>query len=167
MAGVLFPAGVLGLSVAMLLAHRASWQRAQARIRNAVDLAFRQSQFRRRMQSSSLLALIAPTMLVGMRLSPQRWPKLYVALWLLVTLGTCWIGWLAFLDAMASARHFRQVGRERAMIRDGLKQEFERIIAARKPASTDDGTANHGALSPPAQPPGGPSPTARPPTVPD
>ncbi|HVU86294.1 MAG TPA: hypothetical protein VHD36_03170 [Pirellulales bacterium] len=137
MAGVLFPAGVLGLAVAMLVAHRASWQRAQARIRNAVDLAFRYSQFRRRMQSSSLLALIGPTMLVGMQLSPDRSPKLYVTLWLMVTLATCWIGWLAVVDAVASARHFRRLGRERAIARDGLKREFERIIAARTSADSD------------------------------
>jgi hypothetical protein len=136
MAGVLFPAGVLGLAVAMLVAHRASWHHAQLRIRNAVDLAFRHSQFRRRMQSSSLLALIGPTMLVGMRLSPERSPKLYVALWLMVTLATCWIGWLAVVDAMASARHFRRIGRERALARDGLKREFERIIAAQSSAGT-------------------------------
>ncbi len=110
MAGMLFPAGVLGLAVAMLVAHRASWQRAQARLRNAVDLTFRYHQFRRRMQASSLLALVAPTMLVGMRVSPDRSPRLFVALWLLVMLATCWIGWLAILDAIASTRHFHRLG---------------------------------------------------------
>ena len=89
------------------------------------------------MQSSSLLALIAPTMLVGMRLSPERSPKLYVTLWLMVTLATCYIGWLAIVDAVASAQHFRRLGRERALARDGLKREFERILAAQSSAGSE------------------------------
>jgi hypothetical protein len=130
MAVMIFPAGVLGLAVAMLVAHRASWQRAKTRLRNAVDLSFRYHQFRRRTRASALLALVAPTMLVGLRVSPDRSPRIFVALWLLVTLATCWIGWLAILDAMASARHYRSLARERAAARAGLRNEFERIVAA-------------------------------------
>jgi hypothetical protein len=83
------------------------------------------------MQSSSLLAMIAPTMLVGLRLSPERSPRIFVALWLLVTLATCWICWLAVLDAVSSARHFHRLARVRAATREGLKHDFAQIIAAR------------------------------------
>ncbi|MES1213618.1 MAG: hypothetical protein ABUL64_03445 [Singulisphaera sp.] len=145
MVGILFPAGVLGLALTMLLAHRASWRYSQARIRDAVDLAYRHSQFRRRMQASSLLALLAPTMLVGMRLSPEQSPKIYVALWLVVTLATCWIGWLAIADALASARHFRRVARDRANTREGLKREFEAIIARRETVHSRPPEPNAGA----------------------
>ncbi len=130
MVSILFPAGVLGFAVTMLLAHARNWQRAKHRLTSEAERLFRQHQFWRRMQTSSLLALVAPTMLVGLRVSPERSPKLFVILWLLVVLATCWIGWLAILDAVASGKYFRRQILERAVARDHLKQEFERILTA-------------------------------------
>ena len=72
-------------------------------------------------------------MLVGLRISPDRSPRLFVVLWLLVMLATCWIAWLAVLDAIASSRHFHSLGRERGAARERFKREFERILSeARK-----------------------------------
>jgi hypothetical protein len=141
MATVLFPAGVLGLAVTMLVAHARSWQRARARRMNAADLVFRHGQFRRRMQASSLLALVAPTMLVGARVSPDRSPKLFVALWIVVMLATCWIAWLAVLDAVASSRHFHRLNRERTDDRARLKRELDRLLAEARAARAAAGTA--------------------------
>jgi len=128
-ATLLFPAGVLTLGVTMLVAHARSWRRARARTTAANDLAFRHGQFRRRMQASSLLAMVGPTMLVGLQVPPDRSPRVYVALWFTVLLATCWIGWLALVDAVASARHFRRLSRERAAARAKLKSELNRILA--------------------------------------
>jgi hypothetical protein len=136
MATILFPAGVLGLAVTMLVAHARSWQRARERRLNAADLVFRHGQFRRRMQASSLLALVAPTMLVGARLSPDRSPRVFVVLWLMVLLATCWIAWLAIVDAVASSRHFHRIIRERSADRVRLKGELDRLMTEARAART-------------------------------
>jgi len=142
MVSILFPAGVLGFAVTMLLAHARNWRRAKSRLTSDAERLFRHHQFWRRMQTSSLLALVAPTMLVGLRVSPERSPRLFVILWLLVILTTCWIGWLAILDAVASSRYFRRLSQERAAARAHLKREFEQILAATReggagPITTD------------------------------
>jgi hypothetical protein len=146
MVGVLFPAGVMGLALTMLFAHSRSWRLAQSRSLEPAERDFRHAQFLRRMQSSSLLALIAPTMLVGLRISSAQSPRLFVALWLLVTLGTCWIGWLAVLDAIASGKHFKRVSQDRAAVRARLKSEFARILA-----ETERGPAPRSASAEPAE----------------
>ena len=81
------------------------------------------------MQASSLLAMIAPTMLV-VRMSAAESPRIFVALWLVVTLATCWVLWLAFVDAVASGRHFYRLSRQRSTDRARLKAELDRIVAA-------------------------------------
>jgi hypothetical protein len=129
MISMLFPAGVFGLALTMLVAHGRSWRRARTQPLNDSDRSFREGQFRRRMQASSLLALVAPTMLLGLRISPERSPKVFVALWLMVLVTTCWVAWLAILDAVASSLHFRRLSSERATTRARLKAELDRILA--------------------------------------
>ena len=134
---ILFPICVLGLALAMLVAHVRSWVRMQAHTLNAEERLFRDNKFRRRMQASSLLALVAPTMLAGQRVAPMESPWIFVSLWAAVALATCWIGWLAILDAIASGRHFRRLSRERAETRARLKSEMEHIVAdARTPGGS-------------------------------
>jgi hypothetical protein len=129
MTAVFVPAGVLGLALTMLVAHARTWRRARARRLSAADFMFQEGQFRRRMQASSLLALVAPTMLVGVRVPAHESPKIFMALWLVVALATCWVAWLAFLDALASARHFHRLSRERSIDRARLRSELDRLIA--------------------------------------
>jgi len=129
MASVLFPVGVLGIAVTMLVAHRRTWQIARARQLDAADRAYRRNQFVRRVQASSLLAIVAPAMFLGGRLQPQQSPKLFVALWGMIVVVTCWVVWLAIVDALASTRHFCRLSRERAAARQRLRQELDELVA--------------------------------------
>jgi hypothetical protein len=149
MISMLFPASVFGLALTMLVAHGRSWRRARTQSLNHSDRAFRAGQFRRRMQASSLLALVAPTMFVGLRISPDRSPKVFVALWLMVLISTCWVTWLAILDAVASSLHFRRLSQERATTRARLKGELDRILAESQERRTiTESTAADAAASP-------------------
>ncbi|MBI2826188.1 MAG: hypothetical protein HYX69_16025 [Planctomycetia bacterium] len=125
----LFPAGVLGLALAMLAAHRRAWRAAQARVLDAADRAYRLNQFRRRMKSSTLLALLAPPILVGQLIVPSESPVMFVAIWLGVALMTLWIGLLAVVDTVASGRHFRRLHHEQQVARARLKIEVDRLLA--------------------------------------
>jgi hypothetical protein len=135
MSSVLFPVGVFGLALTMLVAHRRSWRIAQARALDAVDRAYRRRQFVRRVQASSLLALVAPAMFLGGRIEPAQSPRLFVALWGTIVVVTCWVGWLAILDALASTRHFHRLGRERAAARQRLRKELHELAAEAHAAS--------------------------------
>ena len=129
MSSVLVPVGVLWLAVTMLVAHRRSWQMARARELDATDRAYRRDQFVRRVQASSLLALVAPAMFLGGRVEPEQSPKLFVALWGAIVVVTCWVVWLAILDALVSTRHFRRLSQERAAARQALTEELEQLVA--------------------------------------
>lgn len=129
MTAVLFPAGVLGLAITMLVSHTRTWHSVRIRPLDAIDRTYRHEQFRRRIQASSLLALLGPAIFVGQQVIPEQSPRLFMTLWLAVLVASCWIVCLALLDAVASGRHFHRLSITRRADRTRLRQELDDLVA--------------------------------------
>lgn len=102
--------GVLLLLAAMLMIlHMRAWRRAKQQAADVAELDYRSRQFRRRMQTSALLGLLALGIMFG---SIIRGPWWFVALyWLGVLLMLAWVALLALADVVATKLYF---GRLRA-----------------------------------------------------
>ncbi len=137
MTAVLFPAGVLGLAIAMLVSHLRTWRTVRGKTLEPADQAYRHEQFRRRIQASSLLALVGPAIFVGQQVIPEQSPRMFMALWLAVALATFWILWLALVDAVASGRHFRRLSLVRRTARARLRQELDDLAARARAAGEE------------------------------
>jgi hypothetical protein len=128
-AWLLFPALVTALALTMLIVHRRAWRALQSRSLDACEFDYHHRRFRRRVQASSLLALVGPALVVGHRIPPREWPWLFVGYWILVVLVTAWIGLLALGDAVASGRYFSLLRRQRTATRAELQDEISRVRA--------------------------------------
>lgn len=134
-AWLLFPVVVTALALVLLVVHRRSWRMLQERSLDACEHDYHYRRYRRRVQASSLLALIGPALFVGYCIPPRELPWLFIGYWMVVILITAWIGLLAFGDAVASGRHFSLLRRQRTAVRATLHGE----IAERRATLTSDG----------------------------
>ena len=135
-AWLLFPALVTALALTMLIMHRRSWRALQSRPLDASQRDYHRRRYRRRVQASSLLALVGPALFVGHRIPPRELPRLFIGYWIVVALVTVWIGLLALGDAVASGRHFSLLRRQRTAARAQLQAELARA----RVAMNDDGS---------------------------
>ncbi|HID78528.1 MAG TPA: hypothetical protein EYP56_21370 [Planctomycetaceae bacterium] len=122
---VVMPLVLLGFATALLVAHVRAWQRVRCRADQlgVRELAFRRSQFRRRMQTSAMLAVLAIGLLVGRWIqSPPVAPLIFLIYWMVVLLLVIWMGLLAVADIASTKHHY---GR----IRDGYVIEQARLEA--------------------------------------
>lgn len=106
----LIAAGVIvGVAVALLVRHGRVWQRARAANLSAGDLKFAFAQYRRRMQTSAMLAV------VGGMIGGGPWviaPLAVLLYWLGVIVLVVWIVLLAGADMLATRMHFAQLETE-------------------------------------------------------
>ena len=96
------PLFVIGVAIALVLLDIRSWRSAKAAQLTGPDRDFRWRRFRRRMQSSAMLALAGILMLVGELIVPNDYPTLYISVWAAVFLLILWIVLLALADAVSS-----------------------------------------------------------------
>ena len=104
----LYVSSILLISVALLLtalamiqSHRSTWREIQEQEQqhDPVDLAFYRRQFRRRVQMSAMLGVLAVALAAGHFLSywiGSNWFELIF--WGVALILTCWLGALAVVD---------------------------------------------------------------------
>ena len=106
----LIAAGVIvGVAVALLVRHARVWQRARTANLSAGELQFSFAQYRRRMQTSTMLAV------VGGMIGGGPWvvaPLAVLLYWLGVIVLVVWIVLLAGADMLATRMHFAQLETE-------------------------------------------------------
>lgn len=101
------------LAIAMLWNHQRRWRLTAGRPMDAAERDYRVSQFRRRTQTATLLALIGICMFVGYWVEPRAHPRVFGAIWLGVMLITLWMIGLAMFDAIETGRYFSRISRRR------------------------------------------------------
>lgn len=110
----------------LMIAHTRTWQAAQRESLDELELEYRRRQFRRRMQSSAMLAILAPILFFGQwvdRLSPII-ATLY---WGGTLLLVCWLGLLAVADIIATKHYFGRI-RQNCIIEQAKLQAKMRNI---------------------------------------
>jgi amino acid permease len=128
---------VIGVSIVLLLAtavlmlsHVRAWRAFQQQHLDAVEFEYRRRQFRRRMQSSAMLGLLAIAIAVGYLLTVWLRSGWFAALyWVAVLVLLCWIGLLALADMWATRYYFGRLRQENLVEQAKLQSEIRRIQA--------------------------------------
>lgn len=124
---LLFAAVLLFFSGGWMVWHARSWRSAQGQSLAAREYDFRRRQFRRRMQTSAMVAALALAIAIGPRIVSPPW--LVVSFWLGVVLVVFWIGLLALADAVVTRLYYSRLDGECQVERKRLEAELRRLEA--------------------------------------
>jgi len=130
-------AGALGL----LVWHVRSWRAQQAAGLDPRALEYHRRQFRRRMQTSSMLGLVALSLPFGVWILPL-WPKVGVFYWGAVLFVLLWLGALGLVDMWATKHYYGRLRDHYRIEKAKLEAELRRIQLGRgngKPPKTFPG----------------------------
>ena len=124
------------VSVFLLLAaaglmfwHVAAWRHCAVEDLDETELDFRRRQFRRRIQTSALLGVLAAALFIGQFITGPN--ALLFIYWGIALLLVAWVALLAVVDALATKFHFARL-REKYLVEQAkLQAEIRRIQAAR------------------------------------
>jgi hypothetical protein len=118
-------------AVGLMISHVRSWRTFQKESLEAEDFDYRRRQFRRRMQTSAMLALLAVALLVGYALPVWLGPAAVTAYWIVVMAVACWVALLAAVDIWATRHHFARLRHHSLVEQTKLQAELRRIQAVR------------------------------------
>ena len=129
---VLVSTTLLLAAVVLMISHVRSWRAFQQEPLDAEDFDYRRRQFRRRMQTSAMLALLAVALLVGYVLTVWLGPDNFVVVfWIAVMAVACWVALLAAVDIWATRHHFGRLRHHCLVEQAKLQAELRRIQAVR------------------------------------
>lgn len=103
------------------------WQVVQQEGSAGANLDFNRRQFRRRGQTSGMLALLALGLCVGQLIDRGRFPTLFVIFWLGMLLLLGWMVLLALGDLVLGRQHVARLTRERRIAEAQLSAELDRL----------------------------------------
>ncbi|MEN6449938.1 MAG: hypothetical protein ABFC96_05570 [Thermoguttaceae bacterium] len=137
---VVVSTAMLLVASVMLWSHVRDWRIFQQAGLDAEELDYRRRQFRRRMQTSAMLGLLAIALPVGIGLTiwlRSGWFFLFFCLGMI--LAVCWVILLAIVDICATRRHFGRVHDQHLLEKLKLEAERRRREAAAKSDRNSDG----------------------------
>jgi hypothetical protein len=142
LSSLLISALLLIAALALMYWHVSSWRKAQTSDLAADELDFYRRQFRRRIQTSALLAVLAIMIFVGELLGLWITSRLFLIIyWAAALVLVAWVCLLAAADVWATKYHFGQL-RQKCLIEQAkLHAEVRRVQAIRgngKPLTTRD-----------------------------
>ncbi len=110
--------------------HVRTWQGVKQQRATPEEIDYRYRQFRRRMQSSALLAVSAVAVFIGQWIPLQR-VILAAVFWGGVVLLLVWVGLLALVDIWATKHYFGRLRQTYVIEQAKLQAEIRRIRAMR------------------------------------
>jgi hypothetical protein len=133
---------LLGLSGLLIDSHRRSWRLADAASDfSAQARRFGLSQYRRRMQASSMIGLIGLAIGIGPLVPKRPGP---MAFYLATLLAACaWIMLLALLDVLATRQHYRRLRGEQTTAQLKLAMELRAAPESADGESSFERSADH------------------------
>jgi hypothetical protein len=121
---------LLATSVGMMVWHVRAWRAFQQQKLDDEAFSYRRRQFRRRMQTSAMLGLLAVALSAGHFLvfwMHSNWFEL--AYWSVTLLVACWLGLLAMADMWATKQHFTRQDDRYLVEQVRLQAELSRLRA--------------------------------------
>ena len=119
-------------AVVLMVSHVRSWRAAQQQELDAEEFDYRRRQFRRRMQTSAMLGVLAVAMLVGYVLTLWLGSRVFaLAFWSAIILVVVWTCLLALVDMWATKHYFGRVRHDSLVEQAKLRAEIRRIQAFR------------------------------------
>ncbi len=133
---------LLSAALGLMYWHVLSWRRSQAADLGPGELDFYRRQFRRRIQTSAMLGILAIGLSVGELLTGRISSQLFfIVYWAAILLLVAWVALLAGADIWATKYHFGQL-RQKCLIEQAkLQAEIRRVQAMRgngKPLSKSE-----------------------------
>jgi hypothetical protein len=116
-------------AIFLVRSHVRSWRAARQQDLSPAEFDFHRRQFRRRMQASGWLGVLAVAILGGSVLRPG---SLFVFVWFGIFLAVVWVTILALADMVATRRHFDLVRHDNLVEEAKLQAEIRRLEAERK-----------------------------------
>lgn len=109
------------------------------------EFDYRRRQFRRRMQSSAMLALLALALLSGYWITLERVGPIFFSIyWGTVLLIVLWVGLLAIADMIATKQYFSSLRQHYVVEEAKLQAELRRITAKEGNGRHQDPSGNGG-----------------------
>ena len=125
-----FPGLMMVCALALMVAHVRSWRAQQAANLAPQEFEYRRRQFRRRMQTSAMLAVIAVCLPLGLWIL-ARWPRVGVYFWGGVLVLVLWLGALALADIWATKLFYGKIRYDYRVEQARLEAELRRVQSAR------------------------------------
>jgi len=116
---------LLVAAVGLVIWHVRSWRALQTEGLEPKQERFHRRQFRRRMQTSTMLGILAVGLLVGQWL--PAWPVLVACYWGGMLLLTFWLALLALADLAVTRTHFRRMRNDYLVEEAKLQAELKRL----------------------------------------
>jgi hypothetical protein len=129
---VIVSLGLLVAASGLMVSHVRTWRAFREREGqiDAEELDYRRSQYRRRMQTSAMLGILAVAMLAGGWVKhPPLSPTVFAIYWGLVLLLVLWLGLLAVADIVSTKYHYARLRDHYALEETRLRAELRRIEA--------------------------------------
>ncbi len=123
---ILFPAIIFLVALALIASHIRAWRIVESGRADPIEREHRRRQFRRRMQASTLLAVVALGLSAGQIIPSDRFPSLFVFYWSLVALSMLWLTAIAMTDVVATVFHVGRIRRRQESQRTRLEAELSR-----------------------------------------
>ena len=130
---VIVVSGLLLLAaVVLMVSHVRAWRAARQKQLDAEEFDYRRRQFRRRMQTSAMLGVLAVAMLVGYVLTFWLSSKVFaLAFWTAIILVVVWTCLLALVDIWATKHYFGRLRHDTLVEQAKLRAEIRRMQAFR------------------------------------
>jgi hypothetical protein len=123
---------MLSAAVVLMVSHVRSWRACRQAELDAEEFEYRRRQYRRRMQTSAMLAVLAVAMLVGYVLTLWLGSKVFaLAFWTGIILVVGWTCLLALVDIWATKHYFGRLRHDTMVEQAKLRAEIRRIQAFR------------------------------------
>ncbi len=116
-------------AVGMMAWHLRSWRRIGHAESDADELDYHYRQFRRRMQTSAMLGILAVGIFAGQWITGP--PLLVGIFWSGVLLGVLWLALLALVDIWATRHHYNRLRQTNLVEQAKLQAQVRRIQATR------------------------------------
>lgn len=129
---------VIASAAGLLWWHVHSWKRHQHDAVTPRDLDYHRRQFRRRMQTSAMLAILGLGIMIGRLLMLLPGAAMFITIYwcgVLALLG--WIALLALADVWATRQHFGALRTDFLVEQAKMKAELRRIQGGRRNGQTD------------------------------
>ncbi len=130
-ASLVFSAFLLACAAGLLVWHVLAWRAGQRRRLDPSELEYRRRQFRRRMQTTTMLALLAASLPIGQWLV-TRWPEGGVVFWGLVLFLLAWVVVLALADVWATKFYYGRLRDRNQLEQTRLKAQLWQLRERRQ-----------------------------------
>lgn len=138
---LLFSLGLLIVSAIMAYYHHIAWQTKREAVGQS-QIEFIDRQYRRRIQVSAMLGIVAIAMFAGRWVEPlsEDRPWFYMAYWMVIVIVVFWIALLAMADYIAT-RHFLEKSHQDQIIEEArLRAELQKALDDENESPDDTGS---------------------------